>query len=134
MKGKWMMMGAVLLLTLTCGWAADLTGKWIARVPGMQGQGDTDVTLVFRVEGDKLTGTLNNPLMPGEVAIDEGKVSGEDVSFSLKRKIGETEMKVIWKGKVSGDEIKFVRTAEGGMAGGSGGGTAPTEIIAKRAQ
>jgi hypothetical protein len=45
------------------------------------------------------------------------------------RKLGETEFKVLWKGKVSGDEIKFTRTTEG-IAGPGGG--APTEITAKR--
>lgn len=47
-------------------------------------------------------------------------------------------MKVVWKGKVSGDEIRFTRGIEGGMMGGgpggaAGGGAAAPEIIAKRA-
>jgi len=55
------------------------------------------------------------------------------------RKFGENEMKIAWKGKVSGEEIRFIREVEGGMAGGAGGagagGAAPTpEIIAKRAK
>jgi hypothetical protein len=48
------------------------------------------------------------------------------------RTIGQQEMKVLWKGKVAGDEIKFMRSTEGGAAGGAGG--APTEIVAKRAK
>ena len=42
-------------------------------------------------------------------------------------------MKVVWKGKVSGDEIRFTRGIEGGMMGGGPGGAAAPEIIAKRA-
>jgi hypothetical protein len=134
MKGKIISIGAIVLLALASAWAADVSGKWIAHVAGAQGQGDSDITLVFKVDGDTLTGTLNNSLMPGDVAIEEGKISGDDISFSLKRKFGENEMKVVWKGKVVGDEIKFTRGMEGGMAGGAGGGAPAPEIIAKRAQ
>jgi hypothetical protein len=136
MKGKFISTAAIVLLALTSAWAAEVTGKWIAHAPGGQGQGDSEITLVFKVDGDNLTGTLNNSLMPGDVAINEGKISGDDISFSLIRKFGENEMKVVWKGKLSGDEIKFTREAQGGMAGGpgGGGGAPPTEIIAKRAK
>lgn len=134
MKGKVFLICAIVLLALASAWAADVAGKWIAHVPGAQGSGDSEITLVFKVDGDKLTGTLNNSLMPGEIAINEGKISGDDISFSLVRKINENEMKVVWKGKVSGDEIKFTRAIQGGMAGGPGGGASPSpEIIAKRA-
>ena len=120
--------GAIVLLALTSAWAADVAGKWTAHVPAAQGQGESDITLVFNVAGDTLTGTLNNSLVPGDVEIKEGKISGDEVSFSLMRNIGGTEMTVVWKGKISGDEIKFTRTAQGGPGG------APTEIVAKRAK
>jgi hypothetical protein len=90
--------------------------------------------MVFKVDGEKLTGTLNNSLQPGDVEIGEGKVSGEEVSFSLKRNIGGADTKVVWKGKIAGDEIKFTRTTEGAAAGARGAGGAPTEIVAKRAK
>jgi hypothetical protein len=136
MKGKIISIGAVVLLALASAWAADVTGKWIAHAPGAQGQGDSEITLVFKVDGENLTGTLNNSLMPGDVVLNEGKLSGDDISFSLVRKFGENEMKIVWTGKISGDEIKFTRVAQGGMAGGpgGGGGAPPTEIIAKRAK
>ena len=120
--------GAAFLLTLTSAWAADVAGRWTALVPAAQGQGESTITLVFKVANDKLTGTLNNSLMPGDVEIKDGKVSGEDVSFSLMRNIGGTEMTVVWKGTISGDEIKFIRSTQGGAGG------AATEIVAKRAK
>ncbi|HTY61802.1 MAG TPA: hypothetical protein VMG30_06050 [Acidobacteriota bacterium] len=133
MKAKVISIAAIVLLALASAWAADVTGKWIAHVAGAQGQGDSDITLIFKADGDNLTGTLNNSMMPGDVAIEEGKINGDDISFSIKRKFGESEMKIVWKGKVSGDEIKFTRATEGGMAGGPGGGAAASpEIIAKR--
>lgn len=137
MKGKIISIAVVVLLALTSAWAADVAGKWIAKAPGGQGGGESEITLVFNVDGEKLTGTLNNSQMPGDVVINDGKISGDDISFSLMRKMGEMEMKVVWKGKISGDEIKFTRGTEGGMAGGPGGGggaAASTEIIAKRAK
>ena len=133
MKGKVFSICAMVLLALASAWAADVTGKWIAHVPGSQGISESDITLVFRSDRDKLSGTLNNSLMPGDVAINEGRISGDDISFSLSRKFGENETKVVWKGKVSGDEIKFTREVQGGTTGGSGGEFRPsTEIIAKR--
>ena len=141
MKSKIFTVGAIVLLTLTSAWAADVTGKWTSHIAAAQGQGDSDITLVLKVVDDKVTGTINNTLVPGEVEINDGKITGEEISFSLKRNIGGTETTVVWKGKISGDEIKFTRTqgAAGGPGAGGGGvapagGVAATEIIAKRAK
>jgi hypothetical protein len=129
MMSKIILVGTMVLLALASAMAADVTGKWTATIPGAQGQGEASVTLVFKADGNNLTGTLNNSQMPGEVAISEGKISGDDISFSIMRKIGETDMKIAWKGKISGNEIKFTREAQGG----AGGGAPSPEIIAKRA-
>ncbi len=121
---------AIVLVAATSVWAADAAGKWTAKVPGAQGQGESEITLVFKVADDKLAGTVNNSLAPGDVEINDGKIVGDDISFSLKRNIGGADMTVLWKGRISGDEIKFSRTTQGG---GPGGGAA-TEILAKRAK
>ena len=117
---------AIVLLAVTSAWAADVAGKWTAKVPGGPGAPESEVTLVFKVDGETVTGTLNNSVQPGDVAIQEGRISGDDISFSLMRNIGGSDMKVLWKGKISGDEITFTRTA---AAGGP-----PTEIVARRAK
>jgi hypothetical protein len=121
-----------LLALLTSAWAADVTGKWT-----LQAQG-ADITLSFKVDGTTLTGTLDNSQMPGPVEIKDGKVNGDDISFNIVRKMGETEMKIAWKGKISGDEIKFKRETQGGMGGGGGtggpGGAPAEELVAKRAK
>jgi len=137
MKSKVFAVGAIVLLTLTSAWAADVAGKWTAHIAGAQGQGDSDITLVLKVADDKLTGTINNTLAPGDVEIKDGKIIGDEVSFSLQRNIGGAETTVVWKGKISGDEIKFTRTtqAAAGAGGGAAAGGGPaTEIIAKRAK
>jgi hypothetical protein len=127
MKSKVISICAVVLLAVTSAWAADAAGKWTATVPGAQGE--STITLVLKVEGEKLTGTLNNTQAPGDVQIAEGKVTGDEISFSLMRDIGGTQTKVLWKGKISEDAIKFTRSTQG--AAGPG---AATEITAKRAK
>ncbi|MGH9674749.1 MAG: hypothetical protein ACRD44_16345 [Bryobacteraceae bacterium] len=104
--------------------AADLNGKWVAQVPGRQG-GTQEWTFTFKVEGDKLTGTVAN--QRGESPISDGK---DDVSFSQTMEFGGNTMKFLYKGKVSGDDLKLTREREGGGGGGGKGG--PTEIVAKR--
>ena len=123
--------GAMVLLTMTIAWAADVAGKWTAKVPATQGQAESDITFVFKVAEDKVTGTINNSQQAGEVEIKDGKIVGDELTFSLIRKIGENNLTVQWKGKIAGDEIKFTRSTQG-AAGAPGGGGAPLEVVAKR--
>ena len=129
MKGSIVSAGILVLVAVTSVLAQSAAGRWTAKVPGAQGQGASEVTLVFKVDGRTVTGTLNNTQLPGDVEIKEGKVTGDEISFSLMRTIGQQETKVLWKGKIAGDEIRFTRSTEGGAAGG-----APTEIVARRAK
>ncbi len=135
MRNRIVAMGAVILLALASAWAADVTGKWVAQVQGRQGMSEN--TFTFKVEGTTLTGTLATP--QGETAISDGKVNGDEISFVIVRKFNENEFKILYKGKVAGDEIKFTREFQGGMGGPGGGGPGggmggapPPEIIAKR--
>jgi hypothetical protein len=123
MKVKILLIGAAaLLVLLASAWAADVTGKWVAEVQGMQGPSET--TFVFKVDGTTLTGTVTTSR--GESTISEGKVNGDEISFVVVRQRQDgSEMKMLWKGKVSGDEIKFTREFPGGMMGGPGGGGPP---------
>jgi hypothetical protein len=140
MKKRMLLIGAVILITLiVSAWATDVTGKWVAQAPS--GQGTSEITLIFKVDGTTLTGTLDNSAMPGAIEIKDGKIQDNDISFHVLREFGGNEMKVVWKGKVAGDEIRFTRGIEGGMMGGGpgggaggGGGAAEPEIIAKRAE
>ena len=129
MKRRILSAGLIVLFSLTSAWAADVDGKWTAKAGG-QGQGGADITLVFKIVDNKLTGTVNNSLSQGDAEIQDGKIIGDEISFSLKRTINGTETTVTWKGRISGDEIKFTRTQEGAR----GAGAAATEIVAKRAK
>ena len=91
--------------------AADITGKWTAQVPGRDGQ-TRETTFDFKVDGEKLTGTTSTP--GGDVPLSDGTVKGDDVAFNVAMSFNGNDVKLIYKGKVAGDEIKFTRQREGG--------------------
>ena len=107
--------------------AADPSGKWVAQVPGREGQ-TQETTITLKAEGDKLTGTISG--RQGDAAISDGKVSGDNISFNVVREFNGNTIKMVYTGKLSGDEIKFTRKFEGGP----GGDRPPVEFTAKRAK
>lgn len=90
--------------------AADVTGKWTGGVPTRDG-GTREATFNFKQDGEKLTGTMTGP--QGDIELKDGVVKGDDVSFNVAMSFGGNDVKLIYKGKVAGDEIKFTRTREG---------------------
>ena len=107
--------------------AADVTGKWTAEVPGRGGNMAT-TTIVLKQDGAKLTGTVDGG-RGGPAEIGDGKVDGDNISFTVTRSFNDQTFKLAYKGKVTGNEIKFTRT----MEGGAGAGAPPTEFTAKKA-
>src|SRR5262245_59346523 len=89
--------------------AADVTGKWTAQVPGRGGQ-TRETTFNFKAEGEKLTGTMSG--MQNDLEIQDGKLKGDDVSFSVKVSFQGNEMKMNYKGKLAGAGSKFTRQVE----------------------
>lgn len=99
-----------LLLSAVAAFAADVNGKWTGDVPGRGG--DTmPTTFNFKVEGEKLTGTMTGP--QGDLPLQEGKVSGDNVSFTTTLEFGGNSIKLLYKGTVSGQTIKMTREREG---------------------
>ena len=90
--------------------AADATGKWVAQVPGRDGQ-NHETTFNLKAEGGTLTGTMS--ARQGDIPIADGKVKGDEISFDVTFSFQGTSMKVEYTGKVAGDEIKFKRHREG---------------------
>jgi hypothetical protein len=101
--------------------AADITGKWKTEMPGRDGT-PMVTTYTFKVEGDKLTGTISG--RQGDTPITDGKISGDDISFAVVRTMQGQERKMEYKGKVSGDEIK--------LSVQFGPDMPPREMVAKR--
>ena len=90
--------------------AADVTGKWTGQVPTRDG-GTRESTFNFKQDGEKLTGTMTGP--QGDIELKDGAVKGDDVSFNVALSFGGNDVKLIYKGKVAGEEIKFTRMREG---------------------
>jgi len=118
-------MKRLLLLIAVCALAlsaADISGNWKATAEGPNGS--MERTFVFKVDGSKLTGETTSSML-GKSTITDGKVDGDDVTFTITVNFGGNEMKLNYKGKVSGNEIKFtVESPAGGQT---------IEWLAKRA-
>ena len=101
--------------------AADVAGMWTAQVPGRNGARDTKFT--FKVDGDKLTGTMS--VDGQDTALADGKTSGGNLSFAASVDRGGNMIKYTFNGKLAGDEIQFKREGGQGQA---------REFTAKRAK
>ena len=100
----------VVLAAVTMALAANVDGKWVAQVAGQGGQ-TREVTFTFKAEGEKLTGTVSG--RQGDTPISDGKIKGDDISFTQSFEAQGNTIKVIYTGKVSGDEIKMTRKRDG---------------------
>ena len=89
----------ILALSLTAA-AADVTGKWKAEFTTADGTPRVN-TFSFKVEGSVLTGTVAGT--QDETPIKNGKINGDDISFSADRPFGTFN----YTGKIAGNEIKF---------------------------
>jgi hypothetical protein len=102
--------------------AADVNGKWTAQMPGRGGD-PQEATMTFQAKGDQITGSIATPR--GERPIENGKITGDDISFSQTMEFGGNKVTILYKGKVVGDEIRFTRQREGGQG-------QAREFVAKR--
>jgi uncharacterized protein (DUF2147 family) len=111
---------ATLAVFATTMFAADINGKWTAEVEGRNGQKRT-TTFNLKAEGEKLTGTVSGP-GGREFNIEEGKISGDNVSFAVTMEFNGNSRKVVYKGTASGDQLNLKR----------GEGDQAREVTAKR--
>lgn len=95
---------ATFALTALAAFAADITGNWKASAEGPNGS--MERTFTFKQEGAKLTGETNSSML-GKSVINDGKVEGDTVTFSITADFGGQSMKVEYSGKISGNEIKL---------------------------
>jgi len=121
----------VALCTVTAA-AADVTGKWVAQIPGRMGD-PIEVTFNLKSAGDKVTGTVTTPF--GDQDISEGKTSGDDIAFATMMEMGDMKMTFSYKGKVAGTEMKLTRemkmsgTPPDMGPGGPGGPPGPPKAV-----
>jgi hypothetical protein len=87
--------------------AADFSGTWTAAIDTQVGV--QNYTFTFKVEGEKLTGKAKSAFAMTDTDITEGVVKGEDITFVENLVYEGMPLRVVYKGKISGDEIKFSR-------------------------
>lgn len=124
MRNKFLSSFALLGVFAIGAFAADLTGKYVAEVPGRQGTQTN--TFDLKADGAKVTGSVTTPR--GDQKIDDGKIDGDKLTFTTTMKMGDNDMKMTYTGKVSGEAIEFTRAMEGGQ----GGGRPPATFTAKK--
>ena len=103
--------------------AADLTGKWKAEFETQVGV--QKYIFDLKAEGEKVTGKAAFERMDekGEVELKEGKIAKDEVSFVELMKFQDQEVRIEYKGKLAGDELKLTRKV---------GEFATEELVAKR--
>jgi hypothetical protein len=111
--------------------AADVTGKWTFEQPGRGGNPGRPVTVTLKQDGAKLTGQVpgmgrggDNPPPPTEIT--DGKVDGNNVSFTVKREFNGNTMVTKYEGVVDGDSMKLKITRD------TQNGPTTTEVVAKK--
>ena len=102
--------------------AADVTGKWIAQVPGRDNQ-TREVVYNLKADGATLTGTMSGP-QGADVAISDGKIDGDNIAFNVKLEFNGQSMVRAYTGVVAGDEIKMKSQTQRGAQ----------EFVAKRSK
>jgi hypothetical protein len=110
--------------TLTAIHAADVTGKWKSEFDTQIGH--LKYTYELKADGEKLTGKAFRDSPDGTkstIELIEGKIKGDEVSFVEPIKFHDQDVRIEYKGKLDGDQIKFTRKV---------GDFATTEIVAKR--
>jgi hypothetical protein len=82
---------------------ADITGKWTGKIETPNGS--RDVNMTFKADGATLTGSVSG--RNGDTPIENGKIDGDNISFTVTRSFNGNEFKTNYKGTVAGDTIKL---------------------------
>jgi hypothetical protein len=103
--------------------AAGVDGKWTYETQGRNGPQTGTITL--KADGATLSGSVSG--RGGDTDIADGKVDGNNISFSVVREMQGNKITVKYTGTVSGDELKLKIDSQGPN------GAMPTrEVTAKR--
>jgi hypothetical protein len=102
------MRAALLLLALAAfAWAADVTGTWTVTFDTQVGS--QEYAFVLKQEGTKLTGVAKSAFAKTETPITEGAVNGDEITFVENLTYEGMPLRIVYKGKISGDTIEFNR-------------------------
>ena len=134
MTKKLLFVLTILLIASFALMAADVSGKWTYEAPGRGGNPGRPVTITLKADGATLTGTVpaggrggggDNP--PPPIDITDGKVDGNNISFTVKREFNGNSMVQKYEGVVNGDELKLKI-----IRNGQDGTPVTYDVVAKR--
>lgn len=122
-----LMLASMMMVTVAVGvvLAADINGKWKGELEGPDGSKITNI-FTFKVDGEKVTGSVHSSRSNTEAPIEDGTLKGDDLAFTLTRSLEGQQMKLRYKGKVKADEIAMT------VAGDVGGQSFEMQLTAKR--
>ena len=101
----------VILFSLAAIAAVDPNGTWTGTFHTREG-GAFEVTLNLKASGNNLTGTYGQGAQE-DVNIENGKLNGDQVTFSITRHNGERTFKINYTGKIDGNTMKLGGQLEG---------------------
>lgn len=107
----WMLVAGLLAIPAVAADKADPTGTWNWTVTRPDGQ-KVEVTGTFKLDGEKLTGTVKALEM--ESKIQDGTFKNGEVTFTSIREREGMKFTVNYKGKLDGDMIKGTINAKVG--------------------
>jgi len=108
---------AVLAVIILCSpiWvhAADIAGKWAAEFDSQVGK--QSYTYEFTVDGSSLSGNASANIGGSDMQseIVEGTIEGDNVTFVENLNFTGMDLRITYKGTVSGDEMNLVRDVAG---------------------
>jgi len=115
---KSLIAAALVVIGALCLYAADISGKWAGQFDSQVGP--QKYTFEFKVSGTTLTGTAISEIGEAGAAakattpITEGKINGDEITFVENLNYQGMELKMVYKGKVTGDSIQMERVEGGG--------------------
>jgi len=126
------LMAMSLMFLATSVQAQDVTGSWTLTYSqmGRQGGQAREVSMELTLVQDEATVTGTTMLAmgrgraggeapaPQEVAISDGKIEGNQLTFTINRTMGERTMSTVYTATVDEDTMEGTLTMAGGMGGG----------------
>ena len=103
--------------------SSSVSGAWQAEFDTQIGKQKYVFTL--KTDGEKLTGKANAEIggEKFETSLSEGKLKGDEIAFVEMLKFQDNDLRIEYKGKITGNEIKLTRKV---------GDVATEELVAKR--
>lgn len=112
---SWALVSILVLVSLSAGRAQSpsVSGTWLFTVE--TGQGSGSPTVVFKQDGEKLTGQFEGQFGTSEL---EGTIKGSAIEFAFVISVQGQQAPATYEGTVEGDSMKGTMNI-GGMLNGS---------------